>query len=144
MPVHTVNSMEKGELLNKTYKNGNCVVVYYWNSCGHCKTLMPVLNQLLQKEKQLLKEANVFKVEYDDFNYLPNYLTNVSAFPYVVSYQNGEKIKEFDEQRTPENLKRFIEEATSIINDNGSAKSSTSVSKRVLKSYSSKKKDKEI
>ena len=39
-----------------------------------------------KQEKQLLNDANVFKVEYDDFNYLPNSLRNVSAFPYIVSY----------------------------------------------------------
>jgi len=141
MPVHTVNSLQKGQLLNKTYKNGNCVIIYHWNSCGHCQSLMPVLNNLLQREKQLLSNSNIFKVEYDDFNYLPRFLTNVSAFPYIVSYKNGEKIKEFDEQRTPDNLKKFIEESSVIINDGTPLRTriGTGTSKRLLKTYSSSK-----
>ncbi len=138
MPVHTVNSVEKGQLLNKTYKNNKCIIIYHWNSCGHCKSLMPMLNHLLQTERNLLNSTNIFKVEYDDFNYLPNYLTNVSAFPYIVSYKNGEKLKEFDEQRTPENIKKFIEEIASTSTRTGTG---TGTSKRILKKYPSKKKE---
>jgi hypothetical protein len=77
--------------------------------------------------------ANIFEVEYDNFKYLPPELTNISAFPSVVSIEKGVKKDEFSEQRTPENLREFI-------TSNASLSSTTpKSSKRQLRVYTSKK-----
>ena len=104
----TVNSKITGGILTEQKDKDRVIVVYHWNSCGHCRSFMPMLYNLLNKEKDLLNMAKIFEVEYDNFKFLPPELTNVSAFPSVVSIQNGVKVDEFSEQRTPEKLREFI------------------------------------
>jgi len=91
---------------------------------------MPILYNLLNKEEELAKIANIFEVEYNDFKFLPKELTNVSAFPSVVAIEKGKKKDEFKEQRTPENLKEFIKSNLSL---------SSNLSKRLLKNYNKKR-----
>ena len=81
------------------------------------------------KEKDLLYMAKIFEVEYDNFKFLPPELTNISAFPSVVSIQNGVKVDEFSDQRTPEKLKEFIKSNAS------SGSVSTPRKKKPLKKY---------
>lgn len=128
----TVNSKITGGILTEQKDKDRVIVVYHWNSCGHCRSFMPMLYNLLNKEKDLLNMAKIFEVEYDNFKFLPPELTNISAFPSVVSIQNGVKVDEFSEQRTPDKLREFIK-------SNASSASSASVStprkKKPLKKY---------
>ena len=128
-----VTSKITGGLLSKQKDNDRVIIVYHWNSCGHCRSFMPILHNLLNQEKELLDMANIFEVEYDNFKYLPPELTNISAFPSVVSIEKGVKKDEFSDQRTPENLREFI-------TSNASLSSTTpKSSKRQLRVYTSKK-----
>jgi thiol-disulfide isomerase/thioredoxin len=128
-----VTSKITGGLLSKQKDNDRVIIVYHWNSCGHCRAFMPILHNLLNEQKELLDMANIYEVEYDNFKYLPPELTNISAFPSVVSIEKGVKKDEFSDQRTPENLKEFI-------TSNASLSSTTpKSSKRRLRVYSSKK-----
>ena len=104
-----------GSLLEKTKNNDRVIIVYHWNSCGHCRSFMPILYNLLNEERELANMANIFEVEYDNFKFLPQDLTNVSAFPSVVSIEKGKKKDEFKEQRTPENLRDFIKSNKKVL-----------------------------
>ena len=126
-----VTSKITGGLLSKQKDNDRVIIVYHWNSCGHCRSFMPMLYNLLNQDKDLLNMANIFEVEYDNFKFLPNELTNVSAFPSVISIEKGQKKDEFSEQRTPEKLSEFIKSNAAL-----SQKSNKSSRKRILKSYS--------
>lgn len=150
-----VNSIQKGGFLEQKKDDDRVIIVYHWNSCGHCRNFMPILHNLLAEQKQLAQMANIFEIEYDDFQYIPRDLTNVSAFPLVVSIEKGNKVDEFNEQRTPENLEDFIQRnkslqsptTTSSYNSSSSQSSSPSRSssssnsskRKVLKSYSKSK-----
>lgn len=130
-----VTSKITGGLLSKQKDNDRVIIVYHWNSCGHCRSFMPILYKLLNEQRDLLNMANIFEVEYDNFKYLPSDLTNVSAFPSVISIEKGIKKDEFSDQRTPEKLKDFITSNTAL---------STTVprsSKRQLRVYSANKKN---
>ena len=129
-----VTSKITGGLLSKQKDNDRVIIVYHWNSCGHCRAFMPILHNLLNEERELVDMAKIFEVEYDDFKYLPTELTNVSAFPSVVSIEKGVKKDEFSDQRTPEKLRYFITANKSL-----SSSSSQKSSRRQLKNYSSKK-----
>jgi len=153
MPFITINDDKTSNQLNQVYRNNDdCIIFYYWNSCGHCRNFMPILHNLLAEQKQLAQMANIFEIEYDDFQYIPRDLTNVSAFPLVVSIEKGNKVDEFNEQRTPENLEDFIQRnkslqsptTTSSYNSSSSQSSSPSSSshlskRKVLRSYSKSK-----
>ena len=131
-----VTSKITGGLLSKQKDNDRVIIVYHWNSCGHCRAFMPILHNLLNQEKDLLNMANIFEVEYDNFKFLPQELTNVSAFPSVISIEKGQKKDEFSEQRTPEKLKEFITANKSLSSPSTTTPKS---SKRQLRVYTSKK-----
>jgi len=134
---YKINSKISGGFLEKKKNNDKIIIVYHWNNCGHCRTFMPILYNLLHENQDLMKMANIFEVEYDNFKFLPDDLTNVSAFPSVVAIDKGNKIGEFSEQRTPENLKDFITKNSSIKSSYQSSPSSSSRSTRKLKKYKS-------
>lgn len=141
-----VNSKLIGGLLEKKKNNDIVIIVYHWNSCGHCRSFMPVFHDLLNRERDLMDMSNIFEVEYDNFKYLPNDLTDVNAFPMIIAYENGKKKEEFKEQRTPENLKKFIKSNASSKSSTKSSTKSSSKSltkpKKQLKKYPSIKSSK--
>ena len=152
-----VKSKIDGGYLEEKKNNDTIIIIYHWNSCGHCKILMDMINDLLMYQSNIFNRSNVFGVEYDNFKYLPNELTDVNAFPMIIAYENGKKKEEFKEQRTKENLEKFIKDNTSkssssksstskssssksSTSKSSSSKSSSSKSKKQLKQYISKKK----
>ena len=143
MPLIKVNSAVKGGALEEQINNDKAVVVYHWNSCGHCRVLMPLLYKLMELNRALNQKAQVFEVEYSNFNYIPNSLRNVNAFPYIVAYRKGEIVEEFNDQRTIPKLESFISRNSNIVQPSQLSSSKTkSQSKpirkrRVLKSYKS-------
>ena len=124
-----VNCKLGGSLLQKKKNNDRVIIVYHWNNCGHCRSFMPILYDLLNTEQELANKANIFEVEYSDFKFLPNELTNVSAFPSIISIEKGKKKDEFNEQRTSEKLKEFIKSNSALSSSN----------KRILRKYKKKK-----
>lgn len=129
---YKINSNQTGKILDKTKDTCRIIIVYHWNNCSHCRTFMPILYDLLQKKPELLKTAKIFEVEYDDFKYLPEELTNISAFPSVVAIENGKKVDEFSDQRTPDKLTGFIK-------SNSVKSKSPNTKRRILRQYSPKK-----
>lgn len=132
---YKIESKITGGLLEKKKDDDRVIIVYHWNSCGHCRTFMPILYNLLREQQDLMRIANIFEVEYDNFKFLPEDLTNVSAFPSVVAIENGKKVGEFSEQRTPENLQDFITKNSSIRSSYNTTPLSTR-RKRTLNRYS--------
>jgi len=132
-----VNSIQTGGLLEKKTNNDRVIIVYHWNSCGHCRSFMPLLDNLMNDDIGLRDISNVFKVEYDNIGFLPERLRNVSAFPMIISYENGKKKEEFKEQRTIDNVKKFIQ-SNSSKSKLSSSLSSKSIKKQ-LKDYKNKK-----
>jgi len=140
---YKIDSKINGGLLEKKKDEDRVIIVYHWNNCGHCRTFMPILYNLLREQQELMRNANIFEVEYDNFKFLPENLTNVSAFPSIVAIQNGKKVGEFSEQRTPENLEEFITNNSSIRSSyrttpstQSSLRTSSGRKKRTLNKYS--------
>ena len=130
------------EYLNKVYKNNNCIFFYYWNSCIHCREFKPIFNyvihDLIVNDEDFIKKAQIFQIELDNFDLLPNEFKDVQTFPSVIAYSNGKKIDEFKEQRTKSNLNKFILNSIGEPSVTYKGTSSTKV-KKVLKKYTSPK-----
>jgi len=151
MPLINVNSTLKGGSLEDKVNNNRAILVYHWNKCGHCIAFMPLLHEVMKTFNELNNKANVFEIEYSNFNYLPSNLRNVNAFPYIVAYKNGSIIEEFNDQRTIPNIKSFISRNSEISQQPSKQISSTSKQisssskerplkkRRVLKKYNKTK-----
>lgn len=124
MPLIQINNPQASNFLNQIYQSNDVVCFYYWNSCGHCQAFKPifydVIQDLQERRDNLFDKMIVVEVEYDDFNFLPDDLRDINAFPSVISYSNGRKTNEFNDQRTPSNLEKFI---LSSLNPSSSFKS---------------------
>jgi len=59
MPLIKVNSLVKGGDLEEKVNNDKAVVVYHWNSCGHCRVLMPLLYKLMELNTYLIIFQNL-------------------------------------------------------------------------------------
>ncbi len=138
-----VKSKIDGGFLEEKKNNDTIVIIYHGNSWGHCKILMDMINDLLMSQSNIFNRSNVFGVEYDNFKYLPDELTDVNAFPMIIAYENGKKKEEFKEQRTKENLEKFIKDNSSKTSSKStiqnksfkSSSSSTKTPKKQLKQY---------
>jgi len=139
MPFINIDNDRASNLINQVYRNNdNCIIFYYWNSCGHCHQFKPifydVIRELMNTRQEFMKEVPIFQVEYDDFELLPDEYTKVQAFPSVVAYSNGEKKEEFNQPRTKTNLSNFI--LSSLGEPSLTYKSpSQSSRKKVIKKY---------
>ena len=133
---YKINSKVKGGFLKEKKDDDRVIIVYHWNSCGHCRVLMPLLYKLMELNRALNQKANVFEVEYSNFNYIPNSLRNVNAFPYIVAYRKGSVVEEFNDQRTIPKLEAFISRNSNLVQQSSSKSQSKPLrKKRVLKSY---------
>jgi hypothetical protein len=92
--------------------NNNCIFFYYWNDCGHCTTFKPIFQRVIDdlniNRQDFMRKTYIFKIEFGNFNLLPPEFKEVQAFPSVITYSNGKKIDEFKEQRTIDNLNKYI------------------------------------
>jgi len=108
MPFITINDDKTSNQLNQVYRNNDdCIIFYYWNSCGHCDQFKPifydVIRDLMNTRQNFMNNVPIFQIEYDDFDLLPDEYKEVQAFPSVVAYSNGEKKDEFNQPRTNSN-----------------------------------------
>lgn len=96
-----------GLLLNNDFSNKIVLVVYYASWCGHCKSLMPVLNDAANMIKKLKLDSrflicrfncDMYKSFIDDINKF-QYGYKVHGFPTMVMYKNQVFIKEYNNSR---------------------------------------------
>lgn len=91
----------------KIVKKGVFICLYHWKDCGHCITLLPIWEEAVKNSG---KNSYIVEIEMDNLKYLDEKYRTVQGFPTIIVYKNGKKIKEFSEQRTRENLEKFIKD----------------------------------
>jgi len=84
-----------------THKGG--IILYHWNSCGHCRHFMPIWDQVTS----FLRNYPSYKIEYDYMSQAPRYFGHITSFPRIVAYFNGQK-HEYEGSRDPDSLTQFI------------------------------------
>ena len=141
MPFININDNQSSEYLNDNFRNKDCIFFYYWNSCGHCHHFKPIFYDVIQdlrkSREEFMKKALIFEIELDNFKYLPDEFKEVQAFPSVITYSNGKKTGEFNDQRTKTNLSNYI---LSSLGEPSRTYKTSSISstkrRRVVKKYS--------
>lgn len=92
-------------------KKNTCICLYHWKDCGHCVELLPIWRMAAEKAG---KNANIAEIELENMKYLDKKYTNVMGFPTIIVYKNGAKKAEFKDQRTLQNLEKFIKDNSDI------------------------------
>jgi thiol-disulfide isomerase/thioredoxin len=103
----TITSIKSREQANKFITDASrdsCIILYYWNSCGHCNTFKPIWEQLKQRFENRKK---IYEIEFEQMEKLFPQSFKITSYPTIVSYNNSEK-QIFNNSRTFENVSDFI------------------------------------
>ena len=85
--------------------HGKRVILFHWKDCGHCKQMMPEWQRFVKLNANN-KKVKIETVEKDDAPELIQKY-NVQGFPTIIAINDGKKIKEFEGERTVDDLQRF-------------------------------------
>jgi thiol-disulfide isomerase/thioredoxin len=95
--------------LSKLINDGNWMVLYYADWCGHCKTMKPEWQQVVNKLNTSNKNTdkiNVAEIESQHIGKLLN-KPEIEGFPTIKMYNNGKPIADFDEERVASKIEEF-------------------------------------
>ena len=88
----------------------NCIILYYWNSCGHCHSFRPLWEELSLRYGN---ETPFYEIELKEMNVLFPEKYRKSSFPTIVGYNKTKELA-YDKSRTLNDLSRFIEQEVKI------------------------------
>ena len=88
---------------NDNHKDGNWLVWYHADWCGHCKNMAKNWEQLTNK---LGNKMNTAKIQDTVINKL-KYKAEVRGFPTIELRKNGKKVAEYNGDRSSDSLEEF-------------------------------------
>ena len=97
-----VDSNNVNDYLKKR-KQGNWVVWYYADWCGHCHHMQPEWESFVEKSKNN-KNINLAKIQD---TLLDKIKVQILGYPSIQFHSKGKKISEFNQERNASNLIKF-------------------------------------
>lgn len=105
MYINVASNNSASSLSNKI-SNGEWVVLYYADWCGHCTTMKPEWHKFIKHMKTSRNNINVASVNSDfvgDLKHKPV----IDGYPSITMYINGVKVAKFDGERKYKNIHNF-------------------------------------
>lgn len=91
--------------LSELLKDGDWMVLYYAEWCGHCQSMKPEWDKVVQKLKES-GNVNVADVKSDVIAKL-SHKPEIEGFPTIKMYNNGKSVAKFQDERSAEKLEKF-------------------------------------
>lgn len=110
--------------LSDLIKDGDWMVLYYAEWCGHCNAMKPEWEKFITKMKDTkvnscnVKIADVKSDFIDDLKNKPE----IPGFPTIKMYSNGKEVADFKEERIAENMVKFAQSNTAKSSSNNKAR----------------------
>ena len=103
-----INVGSSGDALNLSnlLKNGDWMVLYYAEWCGHCQTMKPEWNKVVKKLKKNNNNVNIAEIESNHIDKLVNKPT-IQGFPTIKMYNNGKEVANFEDERVANKMENF-------------------------------------
>ena len=101
-----VVSNEDALNLDKHIKDGDWMVLYYAEWCGHCNAMKPEWQQVVEKLK-CSGNVNIADVKSDVIKQL-EHKPQIEGFPTIKMYNNGQEIAKFEDERSAEKIEKFV------------------------------------
>jgi len=98
-----VKSNQDSRKLCQNMKQGNWMVLYKADWCGHCKTLQPEWNEFVQT-MNTRPDLNLAEVES---SFLPAMKHQVEGYPTIKMFHNNRPVADFNDSRDVDGLERF-------------------------------------
>ena len=96
--------------LSKLLNDGNWMVLYYADWCGHCKTIKPewqkVVDNLSNPRNNITNKVNVAEIESQHIGKLLN-KPEIEGFPTIKMYNKGKEIANFEDERIASKIQEF-------------------------------------
>jgi len=101
-----VLSKDDASNLSNLLKDGDWMVLYYAEWCGHCQSMKPEWEKVISKIKQSNQKVNIADVKSDfiqDLQHKPR----IEGFPTIKMYNNGKEVAKFQEDRVADKMEKF-------------------------------------
>ena len=98
--------------LSKVIKDGDWMVLYYAEWCGHCKTMKPEWNKVVSNIKKSNKSnnnknnINIAEIESKHIDSLVD-KPKIEGYPSIKMYNNGKEIANFNDSRVASKIEEF-------------------------------------
>ena len=102
MPRRVISTVKDAEELRPEQ---NTIYLYRMIHCPHCVLLSKVWKQAL---KEVNPSKRIVEIERKFLNKLSQGLNDIRSFPTIIAFDKNNKRVLFDEDRTVENLKVFV------------------------------------
>jgi thioredoxin-like negative regulator of GroEL len=124
--ITNVDNKNLETLKNKIRHNG-AIILYHWNSCGHCNRLMPIWEDLTHR----FGDRQFYQIELNYMQQAPHEFGHINSFPHITAYKtNGEKTS-YNGSRDIESLSEFIKTKSNPIPSKSALSKKKSTSKPV-------------
>ena len=122
-----VNSSNEASKLSNLMKDGNWIVLYYANWCGHCNTMKPEWKKVVSSMAKHNSNRNgngnsiinIADIESTHIDHLAD-KPEIAGFPTIKMYNSGNEIANFEDERVADKIHTFA-----IINSKNSKNSNT-------------------
>lgn len=106
---------EKMHHLIKMMKIGNVVILFHAKWCGHCHTLRPEWDSLVNKCRQqnLTRKFALAEVESSSMDKLKELMQQelpIQGFPTIAMYRQGQKLPDYEGERTSDSILHKLKE----------------------------------
>jgi len=100
-----VETTDAAKQLSELLKNGDWMVLYYAEWCGHCNAMKPEWEKVVEKLKETGK-INVADVKSDFIDSLLH-KPKIEGFPTIKMYNKGREVAKFEDERSAAKIEKF-------------------------------------
>ena len=138
-----VDSPNKASNLSHLMKNGNWIVLYYANWCGHCNTMKPEWQEVISRMKSHnnanhSNAINIADIESSHIDQLTD-KPDIAGFPTIKMYNSGNEIANFEDERVADKIHHFAILNSKKSNINNTTINNTSINNKNNKIHNHKR-----
>ena len=103
-----VASANDASNLSNLMKDGDWIVLYYANWCGHCNTMKPEWQKVVDtmKNPSNTNNINIADIETSHIDQL-THKPEIAGFPTIKMYNSGNEIANFEDERIADKIHKF-------------------------------------
>ena len=120
------------ESITKLLSSKICLIGVFSKLCIHCKNMKPQWKLLKKKLKKFNCNALLFEIDSDQLNHIgyDSLTKNVNGLPSIMVFKRGKLIKEYNGNRTSEDMFKFFKPYLVLVNNKTNKKLHKSLKKR--------------
>ena len=124
--------------INLLLKKNICFIAVFSKVCIHCENMKPEWNKLVNKLEKINCNAILLEIDADYLNNINdnNLISQVNGFPSILIYKNNKVIKNYNGNRSLNDMFKFFKPYIILTNKSKSKTKTKTKSKTKLKSKS--------